>query len=237
MDTIPKTITKGNTLEYLTGDNHGYIFRGMKTESFADRLKTAMDYRNMSQAALAEAAGMSQPSVWKIASGKSKTSKKALDIANALNVNADWLLNGVGSMLKEDSPHAREDSAPYMSPGYNEFRFVKFWDGEQPTDSYTAVPNSLPLKNPRAYKLKYDTGYDELPAGSIVVLDLDEQPGRLDYVMADINNSYSVYKFLPGNAGKGQLIDTEPRSPLIDVDGVAVKIVGVVVYISRLLRT
>ena len=92
-----------NTLGYLTGNIPSYMFERMKKTNLAERLKLAMEARNMSQASLAEAAGISQPSVWKITSGRTQSSKKLVEIANALQVRPEWLLNGSGDMDNKSS--------------------------------------------------------------------------------------------------------------------------------------
>ncbi|MFW5407259.1 helix-turn-helix domain-containing protein [Pectobacterium brasiliense] len=242
METIPSIIPTRNTLGYLTNNTRGYIFVSMKMETLAERVAYAMQQRKMTQAGLAAAADMSQPSVWKITSGRSKTSKKTFDIAKALNVSPQWLLTGEGEMDATDAVNqlGRVDADTSTTEDQSQsmgIKVVNFWDGEVITPKLTAVPDSLDTTNARAYKLKHDSGYEELPAGSVVVVDTKENPGRMDYVFVEIDGNYSVYKVLPGSNGKKQLIDTEPRSPLIDVDGKTVRIIGVVMYFSRLLRT
>ncbi|RAW92435.1 MULTISPECIES: XRE family transcriptional regulator [unclassified Photorhabdus] len=65
---------------------------------FAERLKLAMTIRDVNQTELASAVGMSQPSVWKLTSGKSAGSRKIVQIAKTLNVNPEWLATGNGDM-------------------------------------------------------------------------------------------------------------------------------------------
>lgn len=73
----------------------------MEKMTFADRLNLAMKERGFTQASLAEAVGMSQPSVWKLASGKSKSSRKAVQISNVLGVRPEWLTTGQEPMRDE----------------------------------------------------------------------------------------------------------------------------------------
>lgn len=59
-----------------------------------DRLKEARAAKKLSQAKLAELAGVTQPTIMFIENGRNKGSSKIVDIANALDVSPDWLLYG-----------------------------------------------------------------------------------------------------------------------------------------------
>ncbi|MCK9781190.1 helix-turn-helix domain-containing protein, partial [Proteus columbae] len=60
----------------LIFDTQTYKFRDMKT-TIAERLKLAMKTRgNMTQAALAEASGVAQPTIWRLVNGNAKGSSK-----------------------------------------------------------------------------------------------------------------------------------------------------------------
>lgn len=52
----------------------------------------------MSQGALAKAAGIAQPTIWRLTSGNARGSTKIVEIANALGVRTEWLSTGVGPM-------------------------------------------------------------------------------------------------------------------------------------------
>lgn len=70
----------------------------MEKNTFSDRLNIAMKDGGFTQGSLAEAVGMSQPSVWKLTSGTAKGTKKIVEIANALGVRPEWLSSGQGAM-------------------------------------------------------------------------------------------------------------------------------------------
>ncbi|MWN32119.1 helix-turn-helix transcriptional regulator [Gilliamella sp. ESL0232] len=54
----------------------------------------------LSQHQLAEKVGISQPAIQKILSGRSNSSRKLVEIANALDVDLFWLTTGSGEMKK-----------------------------------------------------------------------------------------------------------------------------------------
>lgn len=73
--------------------------------TFADRLNAAMKESGHTQASLAEAVGMAQPSVWKLTQGITKNTRKLYEIARVLGVSPDWLSTGEGGM--RDAPQIR----------------------------------------------------------------------------------------------------------------------------------
>lgn len=99
--------------------------------TFADRLNLAMKMRGFTQVELAEAADMAQPSVWKLTSGKAKSSRKIVEISNALRVDPVWLSTGEGDVpdfLKSDKA---KDGIPVKDFKPRE---VAEWDSGTPLD-------------------------------------------------------------------------------------------------------
>lgn len=229
-----------NTLRYLTNNTPRYMFEHMKTSNLAERLKAAMSARNMSQASLAEAAGIAQPSVWKITSGRTKSSKKLVDIANALKVRPEWLLNGSGAMDYQDSGlrYGEED----LRTGVNEFNqddrhygLVMIHDDNGITDDTILVPDEVfGAGDVIAYRLKHPSGFNDIPQGSIIVVNTTEKPGNEDYVYVNVNGTHSVYKFL-SKGNSGYLDSGDSRIPLLAVTD-EINIIGVVVFLSRFFR-
>ncbi|MEX2986851.1 helix-turn-helix domain-containing protein [Serratia fonticola] len=223
-------LENSNTRGYLTTDTSGYMFGCMKTSTLAERLKIAMEAGDFSQASLAEKAGIAQPSIWKIVTGKTQSSAKIVEISTALGVRPEWLAKGVGPM--RDGEASSGDAATVFDRGAIPGLFiVSLWDDQGETTDVVAVPDSIKSATCRAYKLKYDSGYAEAPDGAIIVVDTAEDPGHNDFVYAEVKGQASVYKFTTGG-NNGFLISSEPRVPLIPV-GDDAKIIGVVVYLSR----
>ncbi|NIG12970.1 helix-turn-helix transcriptional regulator [Pantoea sp. Al-1710] len=71
--------------------------------TLADRLKAMLEERGYSQGELARRVGVTQGTVYKLVSGQAKSSKRLVEIAEALNVNAHWLLTGNGFQYVEQS--------------------------------------------------------------------------------------------------------------------------------------
>lgn len=85
--------------------------------TFADRLNAAMKETGFTQASLADAVGMAQPSVWKLTSGITKNTRKLYEISRVLGVRPEWLSSGEGPMrsdgqkpIKVEGSNIRESS-------------------------------------------------------------------------------------------------------------------------------
>ncbi|HBO25086.1 MAG TPA: XRE family transcriptional regulator [Providencia sp.] len=210
-----------NSNENLIFNTHNYKFTFMKT-TLSERLQEAMKYRgNMTQGALAEASGVAQPTIWRLVNGKAKGSVKLVDIANALAVNIDWLANGVGEM---DGPN--KELKFRLDKSLN----IPVWNEVGETDEFVISPIGKPLASYRAYILSRNTGCAEAPNGSIAIVDTEVTPGTGDLVVAKVNDSISVYKYLDGGS-HGFLAVDDNRVPLIDLSSSF--FIGVVVFLIR----
>lgn len=67
-------------------------------EHFSDRLRHARKERKLSQAELARASGLSQGAISSYETGTRRTTTGLIQLAQALNVDPAWLINGTGTM-------------------------------------------------------------------------------------------------------------------------------------------
>ncbi|AYF88640.1 helix-turn-helix transcriptional regulator [Pseudomonas sp. DY-1] len=82
-------------MEKLTTDN---------LDSLAARMKHAMTERKITQEALAELAGVSQNTIHKLTTGKSQSTRKLVEIAQALGVSPTWLSTGEATLAAAVAP-------------------------------------------------------------------------------------------------------------------------------------
>lgn len=190
-----------------------------------------MKVRNITQGALAKASGVAQPTIWRLTSGKANGSKKAVDIANALKISVDWLVNGVGEMEEEGKYYSQERTQELNISG----AFIVYvYEDDRKTEKTVIVPDAVKSKTCRAYILGKNSGCSDAPAGTTVVVDTAESPGTGDLVYAHVNNNFSVYRFLDGGTS-GFLAVDDDRIPLIDISSQA-ELIGVVVFLLRDLK-
>ncbi len=71
------------------------------TDSIQSRLKHARKSANLSQAEVADAAGITQPAYSQLESGRTRKGTSLIPIARALGVDAHWLTSGRGKMHGE----------------------------------------------------------------------------------------------------------------------------------------
>lgn len=97
--------------------------------TFADRLNKALLEEGLSQEQLAKAVGLTQPAIQKLTSGKAKSSRKILEISEALRVKPEWLGRGEGPMREDGAkPHHPDSTIPPES----EWVGVEVWDSSTP---------------------------------------------------------------------------------------------------------
>ncbi|ELY2793232.1 helix-turn-helix domain-containing protein [Cronobacter sakazakii] len=200
----------------------------MKT-TLSQRLEIAMTAGGFSQASLAEAAGVSQPTVWKIVSGRTQSSAKIVDLAKALGVRPEWLAHGVGSMKSEQ---VETSNASFIV--YEGTIALPLYDESEKQIGLTVVPDAINHEKSKAYKLNYETGFPELPQGCTIVVDSEETPVNNDFVYAKINGKSSAYRYL--TRGPQNYLDVgDSRLGLVPIDE-RVEILGVIVFMARSFR-
>ncbi|MGT3215028.1 LexA family transcriptional regulator [Yersinia enterocolitica] len=106
--------------------------------TFADRLNKALLEEGLSQEQLAKAVGLTQPAIQKLTSGKAKSSRKILEISEALRVKPEWLGRGEGPMREDGvKPHHPDSTIPPE----REWGTVDAWDSKTPLhDDEVEVP-------------------------------------------------------------------------------------------------
>lgn len=91
--------------------------------TLAERLKFAREKLNLTQQEVADRAGMSQPTYYKIESGKSQRTTYLNELANVLKVTPNWLATGQGEMTALQS-----NISPNFEP-------VSDWDDATPLEA------------------------------------------------------------------------------------------------------
>ncbi|MBE9976417.1 helix-turn-helix domain-containing protein [Citrobacter freundii] len=211
------------TLTCYAGKNN---FHNMKTLS--ERLAYAMQKTGFNkQTQLAKAAGVEQSQISKILRGKSETSKAAGDLAAAMGVSADWLINGQGSIFgASDLPFQPVDVS----------KRITVWNAEGKTDQELSWFKEVPDRY-QAYVMNGSTGIAQAPAGAIVVVDPELTPSTNDLVVNVNGASYSVFRYHVNGAGGSFLSVDDARIPLAEVsDPSSIRGTVVQIFIPELRR-
>lgn len=153
-----------------------------------ERLIAARKKAKFSQRALADAAGMSQPSYSELETGKSYTTAYIARLASVLGVNALWLETGEGSMDGSvDAPNTLRGRMAAGTLNINDQPSIAPVLGDTltgPTDSYKGnkVVERIPMVNPDIYALevKGDGMQPFADEGWAVVIDPQGRPDILN---------------------------------------------------------
>lgn len=76
----------------------------MPLMNMSHRIKLRMSELKLTQESVANRAGISQGMVYKLVSGKAKSTSKLVELAHALECDLQWLAIG-GTEVREQSPH------------------------------------------------------------------------------------------------------------------------------------
>lgn len=107
--------------------------------TFAERLKMAIEKMGISQAEAARRSGISQQSINYIISNNLKQSKLAVKIASSLDINPDWLIYGEGKF---------KETKYYEIPIFdNAYKILKYINHDIDTDSLPSLIVDLYLGN------------------------------------------------------------------------------------------
>lgn len=76
--------------------------------SFAERMTFLREERQLTQAQLAAKSGLSQATIGNLETGRNKGTKKILELAKALHITPEWLING-GNLAQAKAAFFRKD--------------------------------------------------------------------------------------------------------------------------------
>ena len=149
----------------------------MKT--FSERLNAAMNAAGLSQAQLADMVGVSQPAIQKMAAGKTSGSRKMVELARALGVQAEWLSNGSGPMRND----GQQPAAPAVTTPSNVYR-VDVLDVQASAGPGTMLSADF-VETIRAIEYTPEKGralFDSIPPESVKVITVrgDSMEGTID---------------------------------------------------------
>lgn len=183
----------------------------MKTLS--ERLAYAMRKTGFtSQTSLSKASGVEQSSISKILRGASETSKSSGQLAAAMGISADWLINGQGDI---------DGTTSSKFTRVNAAKEVAVWDANGDTGETISWFNELP-PSCHAYIIPSKTGISQVPAGAIVIVDTSLKPSTADLVVAEISGSISVFRYLMNGIGRVFLSVDDTRVPLAELPDTSV---------------
>ncbi len=228
--------------------------------SLGERLKQARENKQLSQQEVAERAGMSQPTYYKIESGKTKRTTYLNDLARVLGVNPEWLATGQGSMqtnqqivddLIASMPNGitHDQIEPWRSQTWVEVYDLKFCCGDgSGYAEFEPLKKTLPFDNsffkyrnikPEFFKLIYGKGDSMSPYindGDAVGLDISDKIPKDGEVYALFLDGDTMIKRIFREAGGVLRLTSDNKAyrdkVVDDSNGDSLIIIGRVVYRS-----
>lgn len=165
--------------------------------SLAARLKQRLGEQGMSQRELADRINMSHVAISKLASGKTETSRKIMDIAEVLGCSVEWLLNGT-----PESARSRDNVLiPLLSatlsagPGaYSETDDVIDWI---PICKEWLLDNNLQKDSIKAVTVVGDSMLSRLHDGDTILIDTSStQPVSGKIYAISVDNELKVKRLI-----------------------------------------
>ncbi len=228
--------------------------------SLGERLKQARENKQLSQQEVAERAGMSQPTYYKIESGKTKRTTYLNDLARVLGVNPEWLATGQGSMqtnqqivddLIASMPNGitHDQIEPWRSQTWVEVYDLKFCCGDGGGYAeFEPLKKTLPFDNsffkyrnikPEFFKLIYGKGDSMSPYindGDAVGLYISDKIPKDGEVYALFLDGDTMIKRIFREAGGILTLSSDNKAyrdkVVDDSNGDSLIIIGRVVYRS-----
>ncbi len=228
--------------------------------SLGERLKQARENKQLSQQEVAERAGMSQPTYYKIESGKTKRTTYLNDLARVLGVNPEWLATGQGSMqtnqqivddLIASMPNGitHDQIEPWRNQTWVEVYDLKFCCGDGGGYAeFEPLKKTLPFDDsffkyrnikPEFFKLIYGKGDSMSPYindGDAVGLDISDKIPKDGEVYALFLDGDTMIKRIFREAGGILTLSSDNKAyrdkVVDDSNGDSLIIIGRVVYRS-----
>ena len=167
--------------------------------SLAERLTLAMSIKGITESTLGKSVGVSQTTIWKLKNGKTSSNRKIYEIANYLNVNLNWLVNGKGGM----DNNSKENKIDYIGKVKEESIIIK-GEALMKTDGAFQINEDFNgrLKfhsddpNAFALKIKGDSMFPRINSGEFVVIEPNIIPSSGDEVLVRTKDGSNMIKKL-----------------------------------------
>ena len=176
--------------------------------TFSDRLVYALDKMAISQTKLANKINVSRQAIQYLCSQRVEKTKFAHDIADALEINVDWLVSGCGEMLLEQSLEQKLLSEQKIAPILL-CEQIQAWLSDrldkQKISEWTTVHEKFSNKC-FALRLKDNSMFPRFEAKTIIIIDPEKKPNPPCFIL--------VYKHEIHDAVFRQLIKDNSRPVL-----------------------
>ncbi len=225
---------------YLKPNNACFNLGSMenRTETLQHRMLERRTKLDLSQQQLADRSGVSQVTIQHLESGRNRTSKKLVDIARALGVSAEWLLNGGPSPTRAERTFDSNVSLapqPRRSFEYPEISWVQAGAAKEAVQELNLADcerhSSEAWAGENGFWLRV-VGPSMTPVfqeGMVILVAPDVEPENGQYVVARmIDTDEATFKQFIRDSGRFYLKPLNPAFPTTPMDDTW-EIVGTVI--------
>lgn len=96
--------------------------------TFSERLYALRTEKRLSQAKLAKLAGVPQSTIAQIESGRTKSTRKIIELAEVLGTTPNYLLNGIANLKTPPSPSGVSSYSGYVSIDKEIYVIIPYYD-------------------------------------------------------------------------------------------------------------
>lgn len=228
----------------MQADKGTYKFQRMST--LAERIKSARIHAKLTQKALALKAGVEQPVISQLETGKNLQSAHLPKIAHACGVSAIWLSENIGQMINSVAAESNvgESRQPVESYRYPVISWVSAGSWAEAVEPYpVGISDRYEFseynsKGPAFWlEVKGDSMTSpvgtSIAQGSLILVDTEVEPAPGKLVVAKLPDSNeATFKKLVSDGGKLYLKPLNPGYPTEAFDENC-RIVGVVVQATQ----
>ena len=165
-------------------------------DTLSDRLTYALKETNTTQTELAKRINVKKQSIQYLCSSGTNKSKFAYDIAHALNIDVEWLIEGKGDMLTKKSAIEQLQLTQKIMPilGWNQ---ISAWlNNELSKESiknWTTITHKSRSDSSFALKLKDNSMFPRFDSDTTIVIDPKMQIKHCCFVVALLVASFKYY--------------------------------------------
>ena len=155
-------------------------------KTLSDRLRYALQRRDVRKADLARKIAVKHQVIQYLCSRNVKHSKFAYHIAEALNINPDWLIAGEGPFETTHLNSPIENTAiPLLTPP----QFPQLLDTTAKLQTEQVIYGDNDFDNPFALQMRDKSMYPRLEEGTLLIFERDTIPQHGGYVLAHLNDT------------------------------------------------
>ncbi len=192
----------------------------------AENIRSQLKMLKMTQKALGDKAGVSQVTIHKLLSGKTNSTAKIVELANALECEPQWLLHGSGTPKEPNYTYSSVFKVPLLKWDQVSVFFENNFKATENKTILIPCISDNPNRKVFALEVKGDsmespTEPRSYPAGTIVFIDPEQKitPGKK--VIAQTEKGVTFKQFMEDENGKNYLKPLNPQhslTPITDSD-------------------